>query len=311
MDLTQLKTLALVAELGSLRKASERLNLAQPALSRHIRLLEETLDVELFERHGRGMMITDAGRDVLNHANRIINEFEAIRHSLDQRKTSLSGSVVIGVPPTVAKTITAPLIKRICETHPRLTIRFSSAFSGHMLDWLKRGEIDMALVYDPQLPASASIATRALVHEAMYLVGGSKRGLLLNRPVSFNSLAHEDIILPSQPHGMRQIVNRYADEAGITIAPCIEADSLGAMLDLIQNDFGTTILPLTPIYSRVLDNQMSAAPITDPSPIRTLVLAHSGERQLSPAVQAILELFVEVTRELIERQVWVAQLATP
>ena len=71
MDISQLKTLIHVAELGSLSKASERLNLVQPALSRQIRLLEKELGTYLFDRHGRGMVITEAGREVLEHAARV------------------------------------------------------------------------------------------------------------------------------------------------------------------------------------------------------------------------------------------------
>src|SRR5690242_15274567 len=81
MDVVQLKTLIHVAELGSLSKAADRLNIAQPALSRQIRLLEDELGVFLFDRPGRGMVITEVGREVLDHATRVMAELEAIRHS--------------------------------------------------------------------------------------------------------------------------------------------------------------------------------------------------------------------------------------
>ncbi|MFG0821919.1 LysR substrate-binding domain-containing protein [Pseudomonas sp. GLN_3] len=307
MDIVQLKTLILVAELGSLRRAADRLKLAQPALSRHIRLLEETLEETLFERHGRGMVITDAGRDVLGHALKIVNEFDAIRHSIDQRKTSLSGTLVIGVPPTVAKIITAPLLKGIQSAHPRLTVRFSSAFSGHMLDWLRRGEIDMALIYDPELPADAPVATIPLVTEALYLVSNQKSGLALNRPVRFADLAGEALILPSAPHGLRKVVNHYAKQTSIQLKPTIEADSLGAILDLVHNGFGSSILPLTPIYARVLDNHFSASPLCDPTPERRLVLAFPADRPMSPANRVVQAIFAEVTQRLIDGQVWKAR----
>ena len=85
MDIAQLKTLIHVAELGSLTKAAERLNIAQPALSRQIKLLEAELGISLFDRHGRGMVISDAGRDVLDHAIRIMIEMESIRNTTANR----------------------------------------------------------------------------------------------------------------------------------------------------------------------------------------------------------------------------------
>ena len=61
------------------------------------------------------------------------------------------GTVKVGVTPTVAEIVTVPLVKRIRESHPELGIRFSSAFSGHLLDWLQRGELELAVSYNPQL----------------------------------------------------------------------------------------------------------------------------------------------------------------
>src|SRR5215213_3517554 len=106
MDFAQLKTLIHVAELGSLSKAADRLNIAQPALSRQIRLLERELGTYLFERHGRGMVLTEAGRQVLEHASRIMSELDALRSSVAQPGSSLRGIVTIGTTPTVAAIVT-------------------------------------------------------------------------------------------------------------------------------------------------------------------------------------------------------------
>jgi LysR family transcriptional regulator, nitrogen assimilation regulatory protein len=112
MDVAQLKTLIHVAELGSLSKAADRLNIAQPALSRQIRLLEEELGVPLFERHGRGMVITAAGRDVLEHAARVMEELDAIRSSASGGYSSFRGVVTVGTTPTVASIATVPLMRK-------------------------------------------------------------------------------------------------------------------------------------------------------------------------------------------------------
>src|SRR5579862_1519214 len=92
MEFSQLRTLVCVAELGSLSKASDRLRIAQPALSRQVRMLEEELGVALFTRHGRGMVLTEQGRDVLKHATRIAGEMEEIRASASNVDAPLSAS---------------------------------------------------------------------------------------------------------------------------------------------------------------------------------------------------------------------------
>ncbi len=119
MDVAQLKTLIHVAELGSLSKAADRLRIAQPALSRQIRLLEKELGAVLFERHGRGMVITEIGREVLNHATRVMTELDAIRNVTSEESASFKGLVSIGTTPTVAEIVTVPLVKKIKEVHPQ------------------------------------------------------------------------------------------------------------------------------------------------------------------------------------------------
>ncbi len=111
MDVVQLKTLIHVAELGSLSRAAHRLHVAPPALSRQIRQLEKELGVYLFERHGRGMIITEAGSEVLQHAIRVMDELEAIRCSVMGGQTAFCGAVAIGTTPTIAEIVTVPLVK--------------------------------------------------------------------------------------------------------------------------------------------------------------------------------------------------------
>lgn len=199
MDVVQLKTLIHVAELGSLSKASDRLHVAQPALSRQIRQLEKELGVYLFERHGRGMEITAAGLEVLERATRIMDELESIRTSVAGGRAAFRGMVAIGTTPTIAEIVTVPLVQRIRDTHPDLSIRFSSAFSGYLLDWLQRGELELAISYDPQ--PLHTLRIEPVMMENLVLVGPPEARLNLNTAVPFAELANEQMVLPSPAMG--------------------------------------------------------------------------------------------------------------
>src|SRR6185437_13970623 len=109
MELSQHRTIIHVAELGSLSKAADRMHIAQPALSRQVRLLEDELGVRLFARHGRGMVLTEQGREVLKHATRVMAELEEIRASASEL-APMRGQIAIGLPPTVADIISVPLV---------------------------------------------------------------------------------------------------------------------------------------------------------------------------------------------------------
>lgn len=302
MDIGQLKTLIHVAELGSLSKASARLNIVQPALSRKIRLLEEELDVVLFDRDGRGMVPTTMGGKIIDHAIKVMGELEDIRRLAASRTEKLAGEVVIGVTPTVAEFATVPLAQRTAAEHPDLAVRFTSAFSGYLLDWLQSGDIDVALSYDPE--RVASLRVRPVMIENLLLIRHNQCVDDGETGIAFSRLAGERLVLPSQRHGLRKILDACALRAGITLKPSVEADSLNAIVALVRNGFGSTILPLPPVYDAVLEGRLQAVPIFDPAPTRTLVIASACDRGMTDAAQFIANAFIDVANEFVSRRGW-------
>lgn len=307
MDLAQLKTLIHVAELGSLSKASDRLHVVQPALSRQIRLLERELGVFLFERHGRGMVVTDAGREVLEHATRIMVELETIRLSVLGGKAAYKGTVVIGMTPTVAEVMTVPLVRAVKEEHPDLGLRVMSAFSGHLLDWLQRGELEVAISYNPQ-PSKTLRIEPIMMESLMFVSAGQVSEYTSSDPIRFSSLSDTGLVLPSPTHGLRTIVDECARQAEISLTLNVEADSLGAMIDLVENGFGSTILPLAPIFQRVRDGRLNARPLVDPTPARKLVIVHPADRPLSGPARFVKETFRKLADDLVKQGIWAGHM---
>lgn len=304
MDVHQLKTLIHVAELGSLSRAADRLHIAQPALSRQIRMLEAEIGQQLFERHGRGMVITEIGREVLRHATRIMAEMDDIRSVARDGGASFRGSVTVGMTSTIAEIATVPLAKRLKSAHPGLAIRFVSAFSGHVLDWLQRGEIDIGISYEPQ-QAMRSLRIRPILTENLLLIGSADEALRRDAALPFARLEGRPLVLPSPRHGLRAIVDNCARRAGIALSASVEADTFGGMIALVRAGFGPTILPLAPIHAQVERGELTAAPIVDPTPTRRVVLAYPADRAISPAARFVGDLFSDIASELIGQHVWV------
>lgn len=178
------------------------------------------------------MVITEAGREVLAHALRIMAEVEEIRSKTDHAGSALSGRVVLVMPPTISEIITVPLVQAFQASHPQVELSFVSVFSGYLLDWQQRGELDLAVHYDPQ--TTRSLRTRPLLLESFYLIGPPDADLDQGRPVRFAELAQRSLVLPGSRHAMRAIFQRCAAEAGIALRMQIEADSLSAMKDLVR-----------------------------------------------------------------------------
>jgi DNA-binding transcriptional LysR family regulator len=306
MDLQQLRTLKQVAELGSLSRAADRLRIAQPALSRQIRLLEEELGTPLFERHGRGMVITEAGREVLAHALRILAEVEEIRAKAGGASASLTGRVVIGMPPTIGEIITVPLVEAVRAAHPGMELSFVSAFSGYLMDFQQRGELDLAVLYDPQ--TTRSLRTCPLLLESFFLIGAPDAALDGVTPVPFAALADWPLILPGPRHAMRSIFQRCAAEAGIRLQVRIEVDSLAGMKDLVRGGHGATLLPLAPIHDDIVAGRLTAAPLIDPLPTRRMALSFPGDRPVSRAVHFAAEAIAKIVADMVGRGVWSGEL---
>jgi DNA-binding transcriptional LysR family regulator len=204
MDLRQLTTFVQVADLGSLSKAAERLRIAQPALSRQIRLLKEELKVALFSRHGRGMALTPAGELLRGRASVILRQVEEARADLMEEAGAVRGRVVFGMPPTVGDILATRLIERFLALYPEVTLRVVTAFSGYLLEWLQSGGVDIAVVYSTERVANIRISP--LLEENLRFVSAEEAGNAADRPVRFAEVAARRLVLPGPQHGLRALV---------------------------------------------------------------------------------------------------------
>ena len=148
MDLKQLEYFVHVAELGSFTRASSFLSVAQPALSRQVRTLEVELRQPLLERNGRGVTLTEAGKRLLAHGRGILQQVERAQLDLEDHRGAATGRLAIGMPPSVSRTLTGPLVKAFRERFPKATLSVVDGLSNYMMEWLAIGRLDCAVVYN-------------------------------------------------------------------------------------------------------------------------------------------------------------------
>lgn len=306
MRLSQLETLIHVAELGSLSRAAERLHIAQPALSRQVRMLERELGVRVFDRHGRGMVLTEPGHEVLRHAYRVFGELDEIRSVAAEGDTGLRGHLSVGLPPTVSDLLTLPLVTAMTERHPHATLRVVSAYSRFLLDWLRRGDIDLAVLYEGN--PIRTLRTVALLDEELHLIGPAAAGLSIDSPVPFADLAGAQMLLPSRGHGLRNLVDAAASEAGVDLTVRVEADSYSTLKDLVKAGHGMTILPLAPIIAEIALGGLCHAPLIDPTPMRRLVLATAADRSVTRLGSFASDEVIAAVQGMAASGIWPGQL---
>ena len=306
MDVPQLRTILQVAELGSLSKAADRLRIAQPALSRQVRLLEEELGIRLFDRHGRGMVVTEAGKEVLRHAQRIMQELDEIRSTVADEDAPLRGQVSIGMPPTVSDILSVPLVSAFQVRHPEARLRIVSAYTGYLLDWLHRGELDVAIMYETR--PVRSLRMEPLLEEVLFLIGPPDSGLRPDLPVSFAQVAALKLFLPSLGHGLRTILEQSAQIAGCRLEVPVEADSYSTLKNLVESGHGYTILPLAPIHRDVLVGRLVYAPIEGPTPSRRLMLTYPTDRATPRLARFAGNVMSATASDLVRSGVWSGRL---
>src|SRR5262245_48674920 len=147
MDLRQLRTFVSLAELGSLTRVSNKLRIAQPALSRQIRLLEEEIGVNLFVRHSRGMELTESGAELLKRAAGPLRQLELSVSEVRDLGSQVSGLVSLGLLPSVSGILAGHVAQVAAETLPHVLLRIAEGNARHLHEWLERGEIDAIIGY--------------------------------------------------------------------------------------------------------------------------------------------------------------------
>lgn len=306
MDLRQLNTFMQVAELGSLSKASDRLRIAQPALSRQIRLLEEELKVPLFTRHGRGMVLTHTGELLRARIGGILRQIEETRADLMVEAGAVRGQVILGVPPTVGDVLATRLVERFAQLHPEVRLRVVTAFSGYLLEWLHAGEIDIAVVYGAE--QAANIRFVPLLVESLYFVTAVEEAQGPHHAIPFDEMAARRLILPSPQHGLRILVEKAAQRRGVSLNIPVEADALQVLKGLVGRRLGGTILPMAAVHQEVAAGLLAASPVVDPHLSRKLVLARPLGRPASMAVQRFEQVLGEEVAAMVGEGVWEGQL---
>jgi LysR family nitrogen assimilation transcriptional regulator len=283
MDLKQLEYFAHVAEMGSFTRAAAYLQVAQPALSRQVRSLEVELRQPLLERNGRGVTLTEAGKRLLAHARGILQQVERARDDLEDQRGAATGRLAIALPPSVSRTLTAPLVQAFREQLPRANLSVVEGLSAYALEWLAIGRVDCAVVYN--VTPSPAIDLQPLLDEPLFLVsarpGGAPR---IGDPVALREVAERELVIPSRPHSMRMLVEAALANEGRRARVALEIESIPAILDLVLQGGCHAVLAENAIRTSGQPAAFQLRPIGPPPLVATLWMATSALRPRGPLI---------------------------
>lgn len=307
MDFRQIRTFRSVAELGSLSKAADKLRIAQPALSRQIKLLEHELRTELFTRSGRGMVLTEAGRILLSRTAGIVRQIDQIRDDIQSAAGAPSGRVVLGLVPTVSCVLSTRLAQRTVETYPGISLCIVESYSGHLIEWLHRGEMDLAIIYGPS--ADLHLNLQSLGRDQIVAVGPRGSGLARKKEVGMDWLLRQKLVLPSHSHGLRALIERAAAKKKLQLDVQLEADSFRVLTSLVEAGLGYTLLPPSSVRGEIRERRLETATISGQAPMRELLIASPLDHPDSTATNVITALLRSETAACRDERLWDIKLA--
>jgi LysR family nitrogen assimilation transcriptional regulator len=302
MDLKRLRYFVSIAEFGSFTLGARHLGLAQPALSRHIRQLEEECGSPLLRRNGRGAELTDIGKIVLEHARSLLEQVDRLESGLKAAKGAPAGAVILGMPPSVCSILIEPLFHRVREEFPGIRLHIGEAFSGDVREWLVGGRLDIGVLYNPG--RAANLIGQHLLVEDMYLCSAAGSGVKARPNVTLAEAIGLPLILPGRPHGLRILVDSACAKAGLTPDVVLELDSMATVKELVRRADAATILPYCGVYRDVEQGYLVARRIVSPSITRTLIVAETVRRPKTPATSAVVRCLREEVARLVAAGLW-------
>ncbi len=290
MDLRQLRYFVNVAKQENFCRAAENLNVAQSALSRHIRHLESELGVKLLNRHARGAEPTAAGKVLQKRATRLLRSIEEICQEVVCIGQGPAGHVSLAVPSSVSQLFAAPLIEACQRELPNITLKLSEGWTGDILEWLLNGHSDLGIIYSSQV--DHRILFKPIITESLDLIV-SAQNCALNKRSSYNlnEVAKMNLIIPPHPHGLRSVVEAAFAEHNLTPNILFESQVWSVFKNIIKSGKAHAILPSSEVASDIRRGSMLSIPIQSPIIKRTLGLAMPRSNQVSPSIQAVYELF--------------------
>ena len=292
MDIRQLRYFLGIVQHGSLTRAAEALRVAQPALSLHLKRLEEEFGCALVHRTARGVVPTESGMRLAMRAGILVEQMGSLKDEIRGLEAAPAGPAVIGIPTSLGPLLTVSLALAVRQRHPAIHLRVVEGLSGHMLEWVLSGSVDMALVFGSEHPPG--LAARFIARERLALVTAKGDAIAEGRrEIELARVLELPLILPGRPHGVRSEVERAAQAQGTEADVIMEIDALDQIKALVAAGAGYTVLSERYARFGLEAANLVSLPIVAPEIERTIALAHALERPLSIAAKSVHAIAVE------------------
>jgi LysR family nitrogen assimilation transcriptional regulator len=285
MELRQLRYFVSVAKLESFNRASAQLNVAQSALSRQIRLLEEELGQRLLHRTGRGATPTLVGNLLLERATALLAKADELKTCVSAA-AEVAGDVRLGIPAAFSGTLTTRIMEQCQAEFPSVSIRFCEGLTSTLLEWLLDRRIDLAILYSRQI-VRRPVLSATLDTRPMRLVHAPELGPADGRAVSLQQIAELPLILLERPNGSRLTIDYAFATAGVTPHNVLEVSAWLVLREFLLMGKGYGLLPAAEVQEELDAGRLVATLLAPPAITRTLCIARTESKAASRATDEV------------------------
>ena len=289
MDLRDLRYFETIAELQHLGRASTRLHRTQPALTSSIRRLEADCGVALFEKSGRGIQLTEAGKVLLKWAQRMRFDVEDARRELQAIGAGLTGHVRIGIVPTAAQFLLPAVARQLLQEAPDVTLRTVVGLIDTLKPQLRAGELD--LMVGTESAAEAGWASKTLA-EDMIVVAASEKHAVFQRRVTLKDLTAYPWALQPPGAPTRDWLDHTFERQGLP-RPRVQVETTMLLMlpALIVQTGLLSFISRHHLQGRARIQGLKEVALAGAAMRRRLVVTYRANSYLSPAARRLLELF--------------------
>lgn len=301
-DLRQLRYFVTISEAGSFSKAAQQLGIAQSALSHHVSQMEGRLGVALLSRSSKGVKATEGGQRFLEHARAILAAVESATNDVRDNAKEPGGLVRFGVTLTVAPPLIEPLMARMAEVAPKVSLRIEERLSPQLVQAVSNGELDIAVCFnageDRRIKGIPVFEEDICLVGAPQLVGETEDAISLEEALAY------PLLLPGRDHILRGMIDRVALFRNHPIQVRHECLSLHSLYAGLRLGLGATLISRFSAGPLRRERAVLCRTISDPVVARRLYIATSAERPVTTAQEAVVNAARDLILESLSTDIW-------
>lgn len=284
-----------VAELGSVSRAALAADVPQSVVSRHIAQLEGDAGSRLFRRTGRGVVLTELGQQLYPRIKGLIAESESFADEVRASRGVPVGDVRLGLLPSTVPELAGPLYQRVLKQFPQVRLHLTEGSSSQLQEMLDQGRLDLSLLLRDGGEISAD--EPVLMEGALCLVVASSDPLAGRQEIRFEEVAKLPLVLPGDPHPLRERLALLARKMGLTLRIAAEANSIRLQHEVAASAAGYAITSLS--IAPHERNRLVALKIVEPVLARAVVLAVARHRPHTLATREVHGLLLSMAPEVL------------